>query len=145
MCWSPIVPWLFKLCAVSSDILRLDCEVQLNWMNSLDSIETNTHRLLHKHTLPYFSSYLSDSSWLCPPPSTPLSWTPAALLSPLFYALTQGHFLSPAVCSASPFSLPQLWAFLSLDLWCDEWHLIKWMLGLITYMPASATCMCFEM
>lgn len=154
MWWSLIVPWLFKLCSVlASDIWSVDW-VQLNWMSS----PTTSSQLTHTPPLPlsYCSSYLSDSS-SCPPPFTLPLLTPAlkyqqlschlCLLLSLKTTIFCSLSLPPCLLCFFFSSLTQLLAryyFIWPLSLCDECLLTNGMLGLNTYKPASATCMCFE-
>lgn len=89
MCWSLIVPWLFKLCSISaSDILMIGLWVQLNVPFDFQ-LPVDAQHSPPPLPLFYCSCYLSDSSsWLCPSPLLhPGLEKTAALLSPLSYNL----------------------------------------------------------
>lgn len=151
MCWSLIVPWLFKLCSISaSDILMIGLWVQLNvpFDFQLPVDAQHSPPLL---PLFYCSCYLSDSSsWLCPSPLLhasleknssspvtsvlkPLSSVPSLYVLLLFLLLSYSCGLRPSYLFVWP-----------LDLRCDKWLLTKTMLGLNICKPASATCMCLR-
>lgn len=150
MCWSLIVPWLFKLCSISaSDILMIGLWVQLNVPFDFQ-LPVDAQHSPPPLPLFYCSCYLSDSSsWLCPSPLLhPGLEKTAALLSPLSYNLflpfpccLRCFFFSscPTVVGFVP--VISLFDLLTCDVISGFWPR---MLGLNICKPASATCMCLR-